>query len=429
MSLLIKHATILTQDSHRRRLHGDLLIENETITQISETPITVEADYKIDGKNKLVLPGLINTHTHLPMTLLRGYGDDRLLQDWLEHCIWPVEARLTTPSIQSGAALGALELIASGTTTFLDMYFFEEIIASVTKKSGLRGYLGFGVLDLDTAQYKADELLPACERFIKTWRKDPLIHPVVAPHSAYTCAPESLTLCKDLATKYDILLHSHCSETRDEVYDLEKRYGKRPVEQFNSLGLLTPRMILAHCGWITKTEIATMKEAGCAVAHCPVSNYKIGTGGYAPVPEMLAAGLRVSLGTDGAASNNILDMFDTMKFAALGQKQHRWDPRVLPAQTVFDFSTIGGAACLGIQDQVGSLEIGKQADVILIDLHQPHLTPVHDPVSHLVYAVRGGDVCTTIVNGRPLMLDHEFLTLDPEETMASAARYASELTN
>lgn len=428
MSLLIKHATILTQDTQRRRLHGDILVENERITQISEKPITTEADYKIDGKDTLLLPGLINLHTHLPMTLLRGYGDDRLLQDWLQNCIWPVEAKLTPESIAAGAALGLLEMITSGTTTFLDMYFFEETIAPITKKAGLRGFLGFGILDFDTAEYKSSELLSACNTFIRTWHDDPMIRPVVAPHSAYTCGPETLTRCLELASNYDVLLHSHCSETRGEVYDVEGKYGKRPVEEFDSLGLLSPQIILAHCGWITKTEIATMAKAGAAVAHCPVSNYKIGTGGYAPIPEMLAAGLHVGLGTDGAASNNVLDMFDTMKFAALGQKQHRWDPSVMSAQTVFDMATLHGAASLGIHSEVGSLEEGKLADIIMIDLHKPHLTPVHDPVSHLAYAVNGNDVCTTIVNGKPLMINHEILTLDPEKILTDAAQYAFKLT-
>jgi 5-methylthioadenosine/S-adenosylhomocysteine deaminase len=187
MSILIKDATILTQDAQRRRLHGDVYIEDQMITQVSEKPVTVEADYRIDGRKKLLLPGLINLHTHLPMTLLRGYGDDMQLQEWLQQRIWPVEARLTAETIASGAALGALEMIASGTTAFLDMYFFEETVAEVIKKSGLRGFLGFGVLDFDTAEYKRDQLLPACERFVKDWHRDPMVHPVVAPHSAYTC--------------------------------------------------------------------------------------------------------------------------------------------------------------------------------------------------------------------------------------------------
>jgi len=428
MSILIKHAVILTQDTTRRRLQGDLLIEDETITKISEQPITTEADYKIDGKNKLVLPGLVNLHTHLPMTLLRGYGDDRLLNDWLQNCIWPVEAKLSPESIEAGAALGLLEMITSGTTTFHDMYFFEETIAPLTKKVGLRGFLGFGILDFDTAEYKRGDLLSACDKFVRAWHDDPLIRPVVAPHSAYTCGAETLTKCLEIATKYDVLLHSHCSETRDEVYDVEKKTGRRPIEQFDKLGLLTPQMVLAHCGWVTKTEIAAMAQAGVAVVHCPVSNYKIGTGGYAPIPEMLAAGLRVGLGTDGAASNNVLDMFDTMKFAALGQKQHRWDPSVMSAQTVFDMATIHGAASLRLENMTGSLEEGKLADIIIIDLHQPHLTPVHDPVSHLAYAVNGSDVCTTIVDGKPLMLDHEVLTLDAEAVMANASAFALKLT-
>jgi 5-methylthioadenosine/S-adenosylhomocysteine deaminase len=221
----------------------------------------------------------------------------------------------------------------------------------------------------------------------------------------------------------------HCSETRDEVYDIEKRYGLRPVEQLKKIGLLQKGTILAHCGWITKNEILEMKNAGVAVSHCPVSNMKIATGGYAPVPELLNAHVPVGLGTDGAASNNTLDMFETMKFCALVHKNHRWDPTVLPAQTVVDLATIGGVTCLGAQKTLGSVEEGKIADLIMIDLKKPHLTPLHDPVSHLVYAARGTDVCTTIVNGKPLMLDNEFLTIDMQETLARAEQDAWELTS
>jgi 5-methylthioadenosine/S-adenosylhomocysteine deaminase len=429
MSILIRHSTILTQNDSRQQLLGDVYIEDHRIVEISKKPLSIEADYKIDGTKKLVLPGLINTHTHIPMTLFRGYGDDMLLKDWLMQRIWPIEAKLDKKYIESGTELGLLEMIASGTTAYLDMYYFEDTIAKVTEKVGMRGFLGFALIDFDTPEYKASELIPQCEQFVKRWKANALISPVVAPHSMYTCSPETLQKSLEVATKHHVPLHTHCSETRDEVYDIEKRYGVRPVEQLKKIGLLQKGTILAHCGWITKNEILEMKNAGVAVSHCPVSNMKIATGGYAPVPELLNAQVPVGLGTDGAASNNTLDMFETMKFCALVHKNHRWDPTVLPAQIVVDLATIGGATGLGAQKTLGSVEEGKIADLLMIDLKKPHLTPLHDPVSHLVYAASGTDVCTTIVNGTPLMLDNEFLTIDMQETLARAEQDAWELTS
>jgi 5-methylthioadenosine/S-adenosylhomocysteine deaminase len=307
------------------------------------------------------------------------------------------------------------------------MYFFEETIAKVSEKVGIRGFLGFALIDFDTPEYKASELIPQCEQFVKRWKGNTLISPVIAPHSTYSCNPETLQKSLEVAMKYDVPLHTHCSETRDEVYDVEKRYGVRPVEHLKKIGLLQKGTILAHCSWITKNEILEMKNAGVAVSHCPVSNMKIATGGYAPIPELLDARVPVGLGTDGAASNNTLDMFETMKFCALIHKNHRWDPTVLPAQTVVDLATIGGATCLGVQHTLGSLEEGKTADLIMIDLKKPHLTPLHDPISHLVYAVRGTDICTTIVNGKPLMLNRDFLTIDYEKTIEQTQRHTQEL--
>jgi 5-methylthioadenosine/S-adenosylhomocysteine deaminase len=429
MSILIKNTMILTQDDFRRKIHGDLYIDDHVIVEYSEKPLSLEADYKINGAYKLVLPGLINTHTHLPMTLFRGYGDDMLLGDWLTHRIWPVEAKLTKKAIEVGAQLGLLEMISSGTTSYLDMYFFEETIAQVTERVGMRGFLGFAFIDFDTPEFKADELSLQCEQFLRRWKNNPLISPLIAPHSTYSCSPETLQKALEIANRQHVPLHTHCSETRDEVYDVEKKYGVRPVEQLKKYGLLQKGMILAHCGWITKNEIIDMKHAGVSVSHCPVSNMKIATGGFAPVPELLEAQVPVSLGTDGAASNNTLDMFETMKFCALVHKNHRWDPTVLPAQTVVDFATRGGAATLGVQHSLGSLEEGKTADLIMIDLKAPHLTPLHDPISHLVYAAKGSDVCTTIVNGEPLMLERKILTIDVEKTIEQSNKIASELTS
>jgi len=429
MSILIKNSTILTQNDSRRQIQGDLYIDDHVIVECSEKPLSLEAEYKIDGTNRLVLPGLINTHTHIPMTLFRGYGDDMLLRDWLAQRIWPVEAKLDKKAVEIGAELGLLEMISSGTTSYLDMYFFEEAIAKVTERVGVRGFLGFALIDFDTPEYEAGELIPQCDQFVRRWKNNPLISPVIAPHSTYSCNPETLQNALEVATRHHVPLHTHCSETRDEVYDVEKKYGVRPVEQLKKYGLLQKATILAHCGWITKNEILDMKNTGVAVSHCPVSNMKIATGGFTPIPELLDAQVPVGLGTDGAASNNTLDMFETMKFCALVHKNHRWDPTVLPAQTVVDLATLGGATCLGMKHTLGSLEEGKAADLILIDLKKPHLTPLHDPISHLVYAVRGTDVCTTIVNGTPLMLEREFLTIDVEKTLEQSKKIASELTS
>jgi 5-methylthioadenosine/S-adenosylhomocysteine deaminase len=307
------------------------------------------------------------------------------------------------------------------------MYFFEDTIAEVAGKAGLRAYLGFGILDGKTPEYDATRLLPACEAFVTRWSGKDTIVPVVAPHSTYTCGPETLARSLEIAERHDVLLHTHCSETRTEIYEVEEQYGVRPLEQLKRHGLLSARMVLAHCGWLTKTEVGDLAAAKASAVHCPVSNFKIGSGAFAPLPEMLAAAVPVGLGTDGAASNNSLDMFDTMKFAALGHKQHRWDPTVMPAPTVLDMATVGGASCLQAQETIGSLEVGKRADLAVIDLHKPHLTPRHDLRSHLVYAARGSDVETTIVDGVPLMLDRQFLTLDYEETLEKAQHAAQEL--
>lgn len=428
MSILIKNAIILTQNKKREQLHGDIYIEDQEIIEVSKKSISTEADYKIDGRKKLVLPGFINTHTHIPMTLLRGYGDDMILKKWLEERIWPVEAKLDSKSVEIGTKLGLLEMIATGTTTFLDMYFFEDTIGEVSENVGMRAFLGFAMIDSGTPEYPADKLISECERFVKKWKDHEIIKPVVAPHGTYTCGPENLQKSLEIADKYNVLLHIHCSETREEVYDIQKRYGLRPIGQLKKYGLLCEKMVLAHCGWITKNEILDIKKGGAKVSHCPVSNMKTATGGYAPIPELLDSDVTVGLGTDGAASNNTLDMFDTIKFCALIHKQHRWDPRILPAQTVFNLATLSGARCLGLEEEVGSIEEGKKADLITLDLDKPHLTPQHDLVSHLTYAARGSDVSTTIVNGKPLMLENEFLTLDYNSILEDAEKCAKELT-
>ncbi len=426
MTILIKNASIIPQNEKRQTVKNDIYIEDDKISQIAPS-IKVEAEYVINGEKKLVLPGLINTHTHLPMTLMRGYGDEISLEKWLNECIWPIEARLDKKFVEAGAKLSLLEMISTGTTCFVDMYFFEDLLATVAKKVGMRGYMGFAIIDFDTPEMPKERLLSECEKFCRKWINDDLITPVVAPHSTYSCSPEKFQKASEMAQNYGVLLHTHCSETRKEVYDVKKRYGMRPVEHLKKLGILNENTLLAHCGWITKGEIKEIATTGARVSYNPVSNMKLATGGYAPIPELLQAGVPVGLGTDGAASNNSLDMFESMKFAALLQKQHRWDPSIISAQTVLDMATIGGANCLGIN--AGSIEEGRKADLIMIEMDKPNMIPRHNLISNLVYSVKGCDVSTTIVNGKLLMLEREFLTLDYEKVLEDAEEAARELVS
>lgn len=429
MSILIKDVWIVSQDALRRQFKGSVYVEDEVIREVKQESIAVEAEYKINGEGKVLLPGLINTHTHIPMTLLRGYGDDMVLEEWLKTRIWPVEAKLDRESILAGTDLGLLEMILSGTTCFADMYFFEDMIAERTIKAGLRGFLGFSLIDFGTPEFKPEELFLECEKFIRRWKsKNSLVTPVLAPHSSYTCSPETLERCAEVSERHNVLVHTHCSETQHEVSDVQRRYGVRPVEQFKKTGLLNRKTILAHCGWITKGEVREIARAGAGVSHNPVSNMKLATGGFTPIPELVEVNATVGLGTDGAASNNTLDMFETMKFVALIHKHHRWDPCVTPAQQVLDFATIGGAKAFHMEDKLGSVEEGKLADLIILDFKKPHLKPCYDVVSHLVYAARGCDVYATIVNGKPLMIDRRVLTMNYEKVLWSAEEQGLRLT-
>ncbi|MEA2054985.1 MAG: amidohydrolase [Candidatus Thermoplasmatota archaeon] len=423
MDILIKDAFIITQDRYRNIRHGDIYIEGDVISEVSER-ISTEAEYVISEK-KLVMPGLINTHTHLPMTLMRGYGDDLSLEKWLTEKIWPVEKKLNKRLVQAGVSLALLEMIATGTTSLADMYFFEDAIAGVCKKMGMRAYAGFSIIDFDTAEMKKEQMLPECEKFIKKWGNDRLVTPVVAPHSAYSCSPETLQKASELAKKYDVFLHTHCSETRKEVYDIMERYGCRPLEQLKRNGVLTEKTILAHCGWITKEEVREISTANSCVSHNPVSNMKLATGGFTPLPELFENNATVTLGTDGAASNNKLDMFETMKFAALIHKHYRWNPSIVTAQQTLDMATINAAKFLGID---GSIEEGKKADVIVLDMNVPNLTPMHNPVSHIVYAASGFNVSDVIIDGKMIMKDKSFIAVDKNKILEEAEEAKKELT-
>jgi len=428
-SLLLRNATIVTQDDSRRVLQGDVYVEDDRITHVGQVKGRKEADRTIDATGQVLLPGLINLHTHLPMGLFRGFGDDMPLEAWLKERIWPAEDKLTPETMRAGAELGCLEMIASGTTSFLDMYMMQEdAVAPVVRAAGLRAWLGEGMVDIGkTARDIPNAKLPAIERFVKATANDPLVKACPAPHGGYTCHAVTFQESARIARDNGVPLHTHCSETRTEVYDVVKAHGKRPLQHMVEADAIMSRTVLAHCGWITKGEVADIARAGAAVAHCPVSNLKLATGGVAPVPELQAAGAKVGLGTDGAASNNTLDMFETMKFAALVQKNHRWDATVLPAQRVLDMATRDAADALHRPD-LGRIEDGATADMVLVDFRKPHLVPRHDAVSHLVYAASGKDVSATIVHGRVLMAQGKVETMDAAAVMEKAEAAARSLT-
>ncbi len=426
-SVLIKDCEWLVTQNEAREVLRDtsLLIEDGLIASIGRR-LGGNADEVIDGRRKALLPGLVNTHTHIAMSLLRGYSDDVGLSDWLQKRIWPVEMRLTGSICQAGAILGCLEMIRGGTTCFLDMYHFEKEIVAKVASSGLRAFLAQGVFDV-TDRWRSTYDPAWRERGIRA--TEGLLEEVervncrrvkgaVGPHTPYTCTDDTLLWAKDLAEREKVPLHTHIAETRREQAAFESQKGKSEVEYLDSIGFLSPRLVAAHCVWLTRNEIKVISDRTVKVAHCPVSNMKLASGGAAPVDDMLETGVCVSIGTDGAASNNSLDMFESMKVASLVQKSQRWDPSALPAQRALDMATFQGALALGIDSQVGSIEEGKAADLILVDLADPNLIPVHGAsglISNLVYSAKAGNVDTTIVDGRILMRNKQVLSVDLRE--------------
>ncbi len=425
--ILIKDGYIITMDPQRRVFErGSVEIEGDKITAVGKD-IEGRADTVIDARGKVVLPGLVNAHTHLSMTLLRGVADDMPLMEWLETKIWPIEKNLTSRDCYLGALLGCLEMIKSGTTCFADLYFFMEDVARAVEEAGLRAMLSYGIIELGDPKRRESELR-AGEKLVKTCQgaAGGRIQTMFGPHAAYTCSPECLMQVKELAKKYKVRIHTHISETQDEVDKIVKKYGKRPVEHLDSIGFLGPEVLAAHCVWLTEREIAIIRKQGVKPVHNPVSNMKTASG-VAPVPEMLAAGIPVALGTDGAASNNALDMFNEMKFAALLNKVGKLDPTAMPAKSVLEMATINGAIALGLEDRIGSLEVGKKADIVLADLKKPHLAPLHNVMSHLVYSAVGSDVDTTIVDGRILMRNRRVLGIDEDEVLKQVQATSDDL--
>ena len=383
-----------------------------------------EAEFIVDGAGALALPGLSNTHTHAAMSLLRGYADDMILQDWLAQKIWPLEAHLTADDVYWGTRLACLEMIRTGTTAFNDMYFFMESAAKAVDEAGIRALLCYGFIDLGDAEKRerecrATEALVAHIRGLKNSR----IHAAAGPHAPYTVSPEGLKWCGEFSREQDIPVHIHLSETEKEVNDCVSQHKKRPAALLDECGLLSPRTIAAHGCWLDDAECALLGKRGVSVSHNPASNMKLATHRALPYRELVAAGANVCLGTDGCASNNNLDLFEEMKIAALLQKFFWNDPTVLAAPEALGMATANGAKALGFGD--GALVAGAPADLILVTTRTPANTPLHNAASNLVYACSGSAVETTICNGRVLMFDREIP--GEEKVLAEAAGAAARL--
>lgn len=380
---------------------------------------------RIDAHGKLVMPGLINAHTHAPMTLFRGIADDLPLETWLHKYIWPAEAKWLSPDfVRLGTQLAAAEMIRSGTVLFCDMYFFEDDIAEVCKDAGLRVVVGGALVEFPNANYKTpEEGLEYSEDLLRRWHGDSLIVPSIQPHSPYAASSELMQRGKALADQYGAPYLLHVSETQSEVQESLEKYGRTPVGRLADLGVLGPTTAAIHGVHLTDQDIELLAQYDAGVVHCPESQLKLASG-FTPVPKLLEAGVKVALGTDGAASNNDLDMFGEMGTAAKVHKVMAGDPTVVDARQALSMATVEAARVLGLEDRLGSLEVGKRGDMLVLDLDVPHMVPMYDVTSHLVYAAHASDVRTVIIDGQVVMRDRELLTLDENDIFARAREMA-----
>ena len=415
--ILVYNGTILTMDDQNKIIPDGLLaVSDNTIHHIGRGEKgSVSAKKELDAEGGLILPGLINSHTHAAMTLFRGLADDLPLMDWLNNYIFPVEGKMDDDFVRVGTLLACAEMIMSGTTTFCDMYLFEEEVARAAKEAGMRCLVGEVLYDFPSPNYgRVENGFIYTEALIERWNGDSLINIAVEPHSTFTCGVELLVRANDLALRKGVPLIIHLAETKEELEEIDKRFGKRPAQHLKDLGLLGPHLIADHCVHVSKSEIELIADHKVSVVHDPESNMKLASG-IAPVPEMIARGITVGLGTDGCASNNNLDLFGEMDMAAKLHKAQKLDPTVMDAQTLIRMATIDGARALGFEEITGSLEVGKRADLIVIDINKPHLIPMYNPYSHIVYAANGHDVRHSIIDGRIVMEDRRLLTLDVED--------------
>jgi 5-methylthioadenosine/S-adenosylhomocysteine deaminase len=434
VDLLVTGGTVVTMDAQRRVIEdGAVAIRGDSIVAVgprAEIESRFEAAQTIDAHGALVMPGLINGHAHAAMSLFRGLADDLALDEWLQKYIFPAEARNVTPDfVNWGTKLGVLEMLRGGITTYADMYYFEDVVARVTKDAGMRGVLGETIIDFPAPDNETPgEALAYTQKYLNQWKGDPLIIAAVAPHSIYTCSEKTLQDAATLARRNGAPILIHIAEAQFELEQSREKHGATPVAYLERAGILGPDVIGAHCIWVDQADIATLAHFNVGCINNPSSNMKTAAG-VMPVPEMLAAGEPIGLATDGAASNNNQDMFEEMDLAAKLQKIARMNPRALPEKQVVEMATINGARALHLEKIIGSLETGKKADLILVDIGAPHATPMYDVYSELVYALKASDVRTVVIAGNIVMRDRRMLTLDEKEILAKAEEYKKKVTS
>jgi 5-methylthioadenosine/S-adenosylhomocysteine deaminase len=435
MDIAIVGGTVVTMDKDRRVIeNGAVVLRGEKIAWVgkrSEMPARMRAAQTVDATGKVVIPGLVNTHTHVPMALFRGMADDMDLQEWLTKFIFPAEAKNVDEAfVRAGTRLGLAEMIKGGTTTYCDMYYFEDAIAGETKKAGMRAVLGETVIDFPAPDNKTwQEGIRYTERFINKWRNDPLITPAIAPHAPYTVSQEHLLEARAVSDRLKAPLVIHLAEANTETEFIQQKHqGQRPIGFVEKIGFFNDRTIAAHVIQANDAELDLLKKHNVGVAHNPQSNMKLAAG-TAPVPAMLRKNINVGLGTDGAASNNDLSMWEEMDTAAKLHKLVSGDPKMLSAEEAFAMATIGGARALHMGDRIGSIEEGKLADIAIVGLDEMHQTPLYNIYSHLVYATKASDVRTVIIHGRIVMRDRRLLTLYESAIKRDANTYRQKIIN
>ena len=411
MITAIRDAWIVTQDQNRSILKGDIVVDGDRIVSVGKK-YNGDADREIDASGDIVMPGMINTHTHVAMAPLKGICDDLLFPDFLDK-VFKIDSDRTDYDLEMGAKLGLAEMMRGGTTTFVDLYYSEDVIAKAVQESGIRGVLCWCCLDEQFTTQKGNPL-NNCKHFYETHKDKRKIIPGVGLQGVYVCGEETCVGAKEFAEEKDLPLNFHLSETRGEVNNHKNKTGLRPLEWLDKIGALTPNMIAAHSAWLTMNEVRLMGAAGMSVSLCAVSNMKLATGGVAPVPEFLQNNVNVTIGTDSNNTNNSLDMFSEMKIAGLLHKSARWDATVAPAQQLLDFCTINGAKAIGMADKLGSIEAGKYADLVILDGKAPNMRPFlpENLVANIAYSASSLNVKTVLCQGDVVVSDREIRTLD-----------------
>ena len=426
MITAIRDAWIVTQDPNRNILKGDVVIENDIITSVGGR-YGGSVDRDIDASGDVVMPGMINTHTHVAMAPLKGVCDDLAFPDFLNK-VFKIDSDRTDHDLDMGTRLGCAEMMRGGTTTFVDLYYSEDVIAKATQDAGIRGVLCWCCLDEQFTTQKGNPL-DNCKHFYETHKDKRKIIPGVGLQGVYVCGEETCVGAKEFADEKDIPLNFHLSETRGEVNDHKKKTGLRPVEWLDSIGALSPNMIAAHAAWLTMNEVRLMGAAGMSASLCAVSNMKLATGGVAPLPEFLQYGVNVTVGTDSNNTNNSLDMFSEMKILGLLHKSSRWDATVAPAQQLLDYCTINGAKAIGMSDKLGSIEKGKYADIVILDGKAPNMRPLlpDNIVANIAYSASSLNVKTVFCQGDMVVEDGRILTLDMPEVLDASEQIWKQL--